>query len=96
MVLIDPFDLPSVQPHQRSRCLTRAHIGAITEDRRQISDNGVVKKLLVNGKEAKSVTGTFAEWEVVLDVAGAETKVEARAEDAAGNVEKCPHVVTVR
>ncbi len=58
------------------------------------SDNGVVKKVLVNGTAAKSLTGTFAEWEVVLDKASA--KVEAFAEDAAGNVEKRPHVVTVK
>ncbi len=58
------------------------------------SDNGVVKKVLVNGKEAKSVTGTFAEWEIVLR--SDDTKVEAFAEDAAGNVEKRPHVVMVR
>jgi hypothetical protein len=52
-----------------------------------------VKKVLVNGKEAKSLTGTFAEWEIVLEKAD---KVEAFAEDAAGNVEKRPHVVTVK
>jgi hypothetical protein len=59
------------------------------------SDNGVVKKVLVNGRQAKSVTGTFAEWEVVLHIAGANMKVEAFAEDAAGNVEKRSHVLTV-
>jgi hypothetical protein len=61
------------------------------------SDNGVVKKVLVNGKEAKPLAGTFGEWEIVLeDVKAGGAKVEAFAEDAAGNVEKRPHLVIVR
>ncbi|HZT82665.1 MAG TPA: G8 domain-containing protein, partial [Gemmataceae bacterium] len=51
------------------------------------SDNGPVKRVLVNGKEARALAGNFAEWEVVLDRAA---KVTAHAEDAAGNVEKRP------
>jgi hypothetical protein len=46
------------------------------------SDNGPVKRVLVNGKEARAVAGNFAEW-------------EAYAEDGAGNVEKRPHVVAL-
>src|SRR5262249_30844179 len=52
------------------------------------TDDGAVKKVLVNGKEAKAVSPNFAEWEVVLEAA---EKVTAHAEDAAGNVEKRPH-----
>jgi hypothetical protein len=58
------------------------------------ADNGPVKTVTVNGKEAKPTAGNFAEWEVTLD-AGA-TTIEARAADAAGNVEQTPAVVTVR
>ena len=56
------------------------------------SDNGPVKRVLVNGREAKATVGNFAEWEVLLDgVVSAETKLTANAEDAAGNAEKLPH-----
>lgn len=53
------------------------------------SDNGPVKKVLVNNREAKSTASDFAEWEIVLDGAElAETKLTADAEDAAGNIEQ--------
>jgi hypothetical protein len=55
------------------------------------SDNGTVKRVLVNGQQAKALRDNFAEWEVTL--AGAPAEVRAHAEDAAGNVEKRPHVV---
>jgi hypothetical protein len=55
------------------------------------ADNGTVAKVVVNGREARAVRGNFAEWEVALEGAGA-AKLEAHAEDAAGNVEKRPHV----
>jgi hypothetical protein len=54
-------------------------------------DNGTVKRVLVNDKEAKALTANFAEWEITLP---ANTKtIRAYAEDAAGNVEKRPHVI---
>jgi hypothetical protein len=56
-------------------------------------DNGTVKRVLVNGVEATAVAANFAEWEAVLDAA---TTIAAHAEDAAGNVEKRPHVVTIQ
>lgn len=52
-------------------------------------DNGVVKKVLVNGREAKATAPNFAEWEIALDDVA---KLEAWAEDAAGNVETNRHV----
>jgi hypothetical protein len=60
------------------------------------ADNGIVKRVLVNGKEAKALAANFAEWEVDLDEqpAGA-LKVKAFAEDAAGNFEKRPHVMII-
>lgn len=61
------------------------------------SDNGPVAKVLVNGREAKALAPNFAEWEVVLtDVKPGDVKLTAHAEDAAGNVEKRPHSMSVR
>jgi hypothetical protein len=59
------------------------------------ADNGKVKRVLVNGKEAKATTANFAEWEITLD-GPAKGEIKAHAEDAAGNVEKRPHVVSAR
>jgi hypothetical protein len=58
------------------------------------SDNGTVRKVLVNGKEARATESNFAQWEVTLEHAAGKFRLEARAEDASGNVEKRPHVVT--
>ncbi len=60
------------------------------------SSNTRVKRVVVNGHEARATEANFAEWEVVLEgaMSGAMT-LEASAEDAAGNVEKRPHVVVM-
>ncbi len=56
-------------------------------------DNGTVKRVLVNGREARAVRPNFAEWEIFLDgVRPGEVRLSAHAEDAAGNVERMPHV----
>ncbi len=57
------------------------------------SDNGTVKRVTVNGKDAKSVEGNFREWEITLDAA---TELKAFAEDESGNVEKTPMVVKLK
>jgi hypothetical protein len=55
--------------------------------------NGKVKRVLVNGMEARAVTANLAEWEVVLSgAAAARRKITAYAEDSAGNIEKVPHI----
>jgi hypothetical protein len=60
------------------------------------ADDGEVKKVLVNGVVAKSLRANFAEWEAVLDgVKPGELKLKAHAEDAAGNVEKTAHEMSV-
>ena len=57
------------------------------------ADNGAVKRVVVNGKDAKATRANFAEWEIVLtDV----RPVTAHAEDAAGNIEKRGHEVVVK
>jgi hypothetical protein len=58
------------------------------------SSNAKVKSVLVNQRAAKATAANFAEWEIVLDVK--DGKLEAFAEDTAGNVEKRPHVVAVK
>ena len=55
------------------------------------TDNGIVTRVLVNGKEAKMLTANFAEWEIVLDGLSGSVKLTAHAEDKVGNVEKRPH-----
>ncbi|HLJ92685.1 MAG TPA: G8 domain-containing protein [Gemmataceae bacterium] len=60
------------------------------------SDNGIVKRILVNGREAHALAPNFAEWEIVLEDTGSgEVNLVAHAEDAAGNIEKMPHVLVL-
>jgi hypothetical protein len=92
-VLLDPVDdlPPSTVITQVRREGTSVIVRGTT------ADNGVVKKVLVNGQEVKMLAPDFAEWEVVLnDVKPGELKLSAHAADAAGNVEKRPHVLVVR
>jgi hypothetical protein len=87
--LLDPVDdLPptTVITHVR-------RAGSTVVVRGTTADNGVVTKVVVNGREARALSPNFAEWEIVLrDVLRGELKLSAHAEDAAGNVEKRPHV----
>ncbi len=55
------------------------------------ADDGEVKRVLVNGREARALAPNFLEWEAEL--AEGETAVKAHAEDAAGNVERLAHEV---
>jgi hypothetical protein len=71
----------------------RAEAGRVVV-RGTTSDNDVVKKVVVNGREARLAAGLSGGWEIVLEGVGpGELTVTAHAEDAAGNVEKVPHVV---
>lgn len=60
------------------------------------ADNGVVKRVLVSGKEARAVVANFAEWEIVLGSLPSDSKLVAFAEDAVGNVEPRAHAVVVK
>jgi hypothetical protein len=55
------------------------------------TDNGKVTRVLVNGQEAKPLTPNFAEWEVTLRNQKPAARIQAYAEDTAGNIEKRPH-----
>jgi hypothetical protein len=58
------------------------------------ADNGTVKRVVVNGKDAKATMPNFAEWEIVLEQGAAQ--LSAFAEDAAGNIEPRRHEVAVK
>ena len=60
------------------------------------ADNGTVKRVVVNGTEARATLPNFAEWEVTVDGPGGPMRLQAQAEDAAGNIEPRPHVVSVK
>jgi hypothetical protein len=60
------------------------------------SDNGTITKVVVNGVAAKELRPNFAEWEAALTGVRGETTIRAHAQDAAGNVESTPHIVTHR
>ena len=91
--LLDPVD--DMPPTTVITHVSR--VGSKLTVRGSTADNGTVKRVLVNGKEARSVSANFAEWEIVLEgVASGPLKVQAHGEDAAGNVEKLPHVVAIR
>jgi hypothetical protein len=91
--LLDPVDdLPPATVITHVRRLGGGRLAV----RGTTSDNGAVRRVLVNGREARAVTANFAEWEVVLDgVPAGRLRVEARAEDAAGNLEPRPHVIAM-
>jgi hypothetical protein len=61
-------------------------------------DDGQVRRVVVNGRQARSLAADFLEWEASLDpqpAAAAET-ITAFAADASGHVEPRPHVVRHR
>lgn len=53
------------------------------------SDNGEIRRVVVNGVAAKSTGVNFSEWQAELPAS--DTEIVAYAEDAAGNVEKLTH-----
>lgn len=86
-VLLDPVD--DLPPATVITHVTRSG-GRITV-RGVTSDNGAVKRVLVNGVQARAVCANFAQWEVTLNQPRGMLKLTAHAEDAAGNVEKLTH-----
>ncbi len=59
------------------------------------SDNGTVKRVLVNDQRVKETSANFAIWEIELDTAAVKA-VSAHAEDEAGNVEALSHEVAIK
>ncbi len=76
------------------------HVARLDGNRLRVSgstcDNGTIKSVRVNGQEARGLADNFAEWEIILsDIKPGELRLEARADDTAGNAEQMPHVVTL-
>jgi hypothetical protein len=89
--LLDPVD--DLPPTTVITDVTRMAGGRVRV-RGTTADNGTVKRVVVNGKEARPVRGNFAEWEVEVEGgSGGPLRLRAYAEDAAGNVERRPHLV---
>lgn len=60
------------------------------------ADNGNVKRVLINGQEARFLSGKHGAWEVTLEgMKPGPFTVAAHAEDEAGNVEITKHELTV-
>jgi hypothetical protein len=59
------------------------------------TDDGRIKAVRVNGVEPRPIVADFSRWEVTLGlIPGRPITLEATAEDASGNVERTPHVLT--
>src|SRR5262245_58769715 len=90
--LLDPVDdLPptTVITHVTRLPGGKLHVRGTT------ADNGTVKRVRVNAQEARAVAPNFAEWTIILEKRPAAGKLEAHAEDTAGNVEKKPHFLVL-
>jgi hypothetical protein len=90
--LLDPTD--DLPPTTVITQVTRPAPGRVLV-RGTTADNGTVRRVVVNGQEARAVGANFSEWEVALDrVPAGVLRLRAHAEDRAGNVERHAHVVT--
>jgi hypothetical protein len=105
-ILVSVPPLPAQEPKPAENVIRSAKSGPWSQAatweggkvlvRGTTSDNGTVKRVLVNGKEARAVAPNFAQWEVELEgLQPGKRAVTAHAEGAAGNVEKTPHQVAV-
>jgi hypothetical protein len=60
------------------------------------SSNSAIKKVVVNGHEARALRDNFAEWEIALENPGSGmVRLTAHAEDIGGDIEQTPHAMTV-
>ncbi len=91
--LLTPID--DLPPATVITHVTRTSPGTVRV-RGTTSDNGPVRRVLVNGQEARPLAANFAEWEATLTAPAGVVSIEAHAEDAAGNIEPRPHVVAVK
>jgi hypothetical protein len=57
------------------------------------ADDGAVRRVIVNGEQARPLAPNFAEWEATLSRKNATPVITAHAEDVAGNIEKRAHTV---
>lgn len=70
--------------------------GNLVQVRGSVADTSNIKQVTVNDRMARSTRGSYAEWELFLDIpAGQPVALTAKAEDVAGHVEQTPHVVKI-
>jgi hypothetical protein len=70
--------------------------GNIVRIRGSVADTSDIKKVMVNGKPARSTRGSFSEWEITLEApTGKSLDVSAVSEDTNGLVEPRPHKIRV-
>jgi len=90
-----PVGVDDRPPHTIITSVIRTADGRVTV-RGTTADNGEVKRVLVNGSEARPLAANFLAWEVVLDAQPEGTvTVTAVATDKAGNTEVRPHVARI-
>ena len=78
-----------------TRTLPRQHGEMVV--RGVTSDNGDIKRVVVNGTAAKPLRANYTEWEAVVPApAAGPLELKAFAEDANGNLEARPHVVVLK
>jgi hypothetical protein len=89
---LDPVDdLPPVTVVTHAR-----RAGGKLVVRGTTSDNGAVKRVSVNGREAKPLAANYSQWEAVLeDATPGPVRLSAGGEDVAGNAERSPHTLVV-
>jgi hypothetical protein len=87
--LLSPVD--DLPPATVITSLARAADGRLIV-RGTCSDNGEVKRVVVNGREARALAPNFLEWEATVD---ASDRLSAAGEDAAGNAERLAHELGV-
>jgi hypothetical protein len=88
--LLDPVD--DLPPATVITHVVRGKDGKLAV-RGTTSDNGTITKVLINGQPATPLRANFAEWQLTI---GAAAEISAHAEDAAGNIEKTSHVVSLK
>jgi hypothetical protein len=88
--LLDPVDdlppatvITHVEPRGTDQVVVRG----------TVADNGEIRRVVVSGRDAHLDSATGA-WKLELPRTAAPLELRAHAEDAAGNIEKLPHVVT--
>lgn len=91
--VLDPVD--DLPPTTVITHVSRPANGKVTV-RGTTADNGPVRRVVVNGHPARATVANFAEWEITLDAPAGALRLQAHAEDAAGNVERRPHDLRVR
>jgi hypothetical protein len=97
----EPFDLMEFAGDTLPPTTVVTHVrrgpGGALVVRGTTSENETVRRVLVNGREARATAPNFAEWEVTLDgTADGTVQVSAHAEDDSGNVEPRPHTLVVK